>query len=319
MRSIVGSFGLVLLLASCRSSVVERQTVLLMDTYVTVQACGPRATAKQAIQAALKRLEEIDQRFSAHDSLSPLYRFNCEGRPIEDPEVVALVQAAVEVSEATGGAFDVTVEPLVRLWGFYGERPAVPGQSAIDSVRKYVGFRKLVLENGRVEKLDPNVRIDLGGIAKGYALGQAAQAMRQAGIDSGLIDAGGDIYAFGRRAGRAWRVGIRSPRGDSMVGVFEVRNLAVVTSGDYERFFISGGRRYCHIIDPRTGWPAQKVASVTAAAQDPALADAWATAGFVLGSDAVELAARHGVEMLILTDQLERFASSGFDRLDVGR
>jgi len=317
MRSVVWTLGLVLLLANCRSNVLERRTVLLMDTYVTVQACGPRAAAKQAIQAALKRLEEIDQRFSAHDSLSPVYRFNCEERPLEDSEVVALVQAAVEVSEATGGAFDVTVEPLVRLWGFYGEHPAVPGQSVIDSVMKHVGSRNLVFENGRVRKLDPNARIDLGGIAKGYALAQAAQAMRHAGVDSGLIDAGGDVYAFGRRAGRAWRVGVRSPRGDSMVGVLEVRNLAVVTSGDYERFFVSGESRYCHIIDPRTGWPAQGVASVTAVARDPALADAWATAGFVLGPDVVELAARHGVEMLVLTDRMERFASSGFDRLDV--
>lgn len=336
---------------SCRrtESELQRQSRLMMDTYVTITASGPRADS--GIAAAFSRLADLERKFNHLDTASPLHAFNAGLGPLEDSELVAVVAAAVEVSRETGGAFDVTVEPLVRLWGFYDGKPAVPSLHGIDSCLALVGYGKLAVEPGRIAKLDPAVRIDLGAIAKGYAVGAAAEAMKSAGVSSGLVDAGGDVFAFGARPDGEWRVGIRNPRGEDMLGVLEVRDKAVVTSGDYERFFFGtapgpgstwdgsghdpncravqscpvAGRlghvpaesvRYCHIIDARTGWPARGVASVTVVGDDPARADAWSTAAFVLGPAGVDIAAREGkAEVLMVPDSGPVLKTAGFDRL----
>jgi thiamine biosynthesis lipoprotein len=247
---------------------------------VTIQALGRAPVADRGIEAAFARLEEISRKFNHLDSTSPLYAFNERNEPIADREVVKVLEAAARISRRSGGAFDVTVEPLVRLWGFYSGQYAVPAQPAIDSCLKLVGYENLVIEGGRVTKRNPGTRVDLGGIAKGFGLAEAARALRQAGVDSALIDLGGDVYAMGRKGKLEWRVGIRNPRGEGIIAVAAVSNLAVVTSGDYERFFWGPPRpaeiqnpqpqvqspesvRYCHIIDPRTGRPARGCASAT--------------------------------------------------------
>ncbi|MEO0074287.1 MAG: FAD:protein FMN transferase, partial [candidate division WOR-3 bacterium] len=262
--------AVVLLLGCSGRPVLEKQTRLLMDTYVTVSVLAPRARARQGIEAVFRRLEELEQKFNHLDSTSPLYAFNTAGEPVTDSEIVLVVKRAVQVSELSGGLFDITVEPLVRLWGFYDGRYQIPPTAAIESCRALVGWRRLIVEDNSLSRQNPLVTVDLGGVAKGYALAEAAEILRDLKLDSGLVDIGGDIYALGRRQGRKWRIGIREPRGSGIIGVIEVSDKAVVTSGDYERFFIGEDSvRYSHIIDPRTGAPAPGVMSVTVVHDDP--------------------------------------------------
>lgn len=288
-----------------------------MDTYCTIQARGPAGTTEQAVAAALDRVEQVDAKFNHLDSTSPIYAFNRDGTPITDPEIAGLIETALAVGEGSEGAFDVTVEPLLELWGFYGESPTLPDSADIEDARERVGRRHLEVADGRVDPRRDGVRIDLGAIAKGYALAQAAEVLRAHGIDSALIDAGGDIYALGANKGKNWGIGIRDPRGgEGIIGVIDASDLAVVTSGDYERFFTVGETKYSHILDPRTGYPARGVVSVTVVARDPALADAWATALFVLGPDGLELAERAAeIEALIITDDLEVVATANLSEL----
>ena len=295
---------------------MRKQTRLLMDTYVTIQAMGRTRVAGSAIEAAFARLEEISRKFNHLDSTSPVYAFNTRNVPLTDPEVVAVVRASVGVSEASGGVFDITVEPLVRLWGFYGDHPAVPEQRQIDSCLRLVGYRNLVVESGRVTKRNPATRIDLGGIAKGYGLAEAARVLRQAGVDSALIDLGGDVYAIGRKGDQQWKVGIRNPRGDGVIGVVELHNLAAATSGDYERFFFGADSvRYCHILNPHTGWPARGVASATVLMRDPLTAQGWSKVLFIRGRDALPpLEQAGGIEGLLVTDKQEIIRSAGWPK-----
>jgi FAD:protein FMN transferase len=304
-----------IVLAGCRAGKPElrKQTRLLMDTYITIDAYAPARRADKAIGDAFTRLEAISHKFNHLDSTSPLFAFNYRNQPLVDPELVAVVKGAQSVSEASGGAFDITVQPLVRLWGFYGDNPAIPPQRAIDSCLRFVGYKNLVIDGDRVTKLKPEVTIDLGGIAKGYALSEAAKVLRADGVDSAVIDAGGDVYAIGKKGDRNWKIGIRNPRKDGIIGVAAVSNLAVVTSGDYERFFFGPDSvRYCHIINPKSGWPARGLTSTTVVMRDPMLAQGWSKVLFVLGPDALRLIeTQGGIEALLVTDSMKVIATPG--------
>jgi thiamine biosynthesis lipoprotein len=320
--------------AACRpgAPAAYKRTCLLMDTYVTIQALGPSPTVDSAIDAAFARLEEISRKFNHLDTASPVFAFNARNVPLTDTEVVGVVRASVGVSEASGGAFDITVEPLVGLWGFYSDHPAVPEQRQIDSCLKLVGYRNLVVEPGRVTKRNPGTRIDLGGIAKGYALAEAARVLRARGVRSAIIDIGGDVFAIGRKGKEKWRIGVRDPRGEGVVAEVAAEDMAAVTSGDYERYFWgppqagSGGGfdsasepghvpaesvRYCHIIDPATGWPALGAASATVLMRDPLTAQGWSKVLFIRGSDALPLLERAGgIKGLLVTDEHEVIRSA---------
>jgi thiamine biosynthesis lipoprotein len=229
-------------------------------------------------------MEDIDRRFNALNPLSPVYQFNKNSIPIADRDIVDLVRTALDVAERTDGAFDITVYPLVELWGFYAKAPAVPEAAQIAECLKRVGWRNLAIEDGKLVKRQNGTEIDLGGIAEGYAVTEAVRVLKEAGIRSALVDAGGDIYAFGHVRGRPWRVGVRNPRGDGIIGAVDISDGSVSTSGDYERFFEKDGIRYPHIFDPKTGYPPRGVISATVVSSNAALADAWALAVFVMGA-----------------------------------
>jgi thiamine biosynthesis lipoprotein len=148
-----------------------------------------------------------------------------------------------------------------------------------------VGYQHLAIKKGTLQKDKADVQIDLGAIAKGYGVLQAAAVLKKKGVSSALINAGGDVYAMGKKGRDMWKVGLRSPRGDDILGYLEVEDLAVMGSGDYERFFIEDGKRYHHIFDPKTGYPAEGLSATTLVHPDPMVADAWNTAIFVLGPD----------------------------------
>jgi FAD:protein FMN transferase len=296
---------------------VEKATRFMMDTYVTIYAVGPKAITSKAIDAALNRMQEIDVKFNSLNPRSLIYAFNHQGLPITDPEILELIKLALKVSEESDGAFDITVAPLVELWGFYERNPRLPREREIRDSLKNVGYQHLSLSNGKLTKDNEGTRIDLGGVAKGYALSEAIKVLKKEGVASALIDAGGDVYALGKRGRKLWKVGIRNPRGEDVLGYVEVDNLAVMGSGDYERFFIQENKRYHHIFNPQTGYPTEGVASVTLIYPDPVLAQPWTKIPFVMGAKkGLEMLGKiPGIEVIIVTTSGEILYSSGLKHM----
>ena len=233
-------------------------------------------------------------------------------------ELVGIIERGIAYGWLTSGAFDITWRGMGRLWTF-GDDFRVPEENEIREAVGRVDFRKVVIDGNTVFLPDPEMAIGLGGIAKGYAIDRAGLKIRQAGISNFLVDGGGDILAVGRINGRPWLVGIRDPRGDrlDLLRTLSISGGAVVTSGDYERFKIVDGRRYHHIIDPRTGFPADKCRSVTVFAPEAEKADVLATAVFVLGpEEGLKLIQQAGdAETLIVDSSGEIFMSEGFNAL----
>jgi thiamine biosynthesis lipoprotein len=292
---------------------LEKSTRFMMGTYVTIFAAGPREVTSVAIERALDRMEEVDDEFHVNNPSSPIYAFNNQGTPITDPEIIDLVRVAQEISSVTDGAFDITVNPLIELWGFYGDTPSLPSPAEVENCLLTIGHEHLILEDGLLLKDFAGIRIDAGGIAKGYAIDQGARVLRENGVESALIDAGGDIYALGTRDGRKWKVGISNPRGEGLLGYLEVEDMSVMGSGDYERFFFHEGIRYHHIFDPHTGYPARELSGITVIARDPMQADAWATALYVMGpEDGLAMAEEiPDLEAIMVTTAGEVLYSSG--------
>ena len=289
----------------------EQQTRFMMDTYVSISATGRQDVVPAAVSAALDRVQQIAVKFSAQDPRSPVYAFNHEGRPLADKEIVSLIGRGLQISQASGGAFDMTVEPLAELWGFYTKEPHLPEDADSRAALQGVGFRHLSLKDGILTKDRPDVRIDLGGIAKGYALVEAVKVLRTFGVTSAMVDAGGDVYVLGRKGARLWNIGIRQPRAEGIVGYVSVRDTAVMGAGDYERFFIKDGRRYHHIFNPSTGYPTEGVASVTLICDDPVVGQAWGKIPFVLGPHkGLEILSRiPGMDVIIILSSGERLYS----------
>jgi thiamine biosynthesis lipoprotein len=262
---------------------LEQQCRFLMDTFVTIYAYGCPKTISGTINQAFERMQQIAIKFNAHNPDSPIYAFNQQSKPIRDKEVLKLIRIALDISQKSKGAFDITIYPLLKLWGFYTKSMRLPPEEEIKNCLGNIGYRHLILNDNELKKDNLQVNIDLGAIAKGYAVAEAVKVLKEEGITSALIDAGGDVYALGTKRGRPWKVGIQHPRKKGLLGYVEVTNMAVMGSGDYQRFFTKGGRRYHHIFNPKTGHPATGVSAVNVICPDPVLADAWATALFVLG------------------------------------
>lgn len=291
---------------------LHKRTLFLMGTYCTMQVFGTRDVLK-SIDMAFNRMKEIDVKYNVLQQESPLYEFNRTNSAITDKEIIGLIKTALRISKESKGAFDITIYPLMKLWGFYEDSPMLPEKEKINQYRMYTGYENLIINNNKLTKLKDRIGIDLGGIAKGYAIGEAVRVLKEQGITSALIDAGGDIYALGKLQGKNWKIGIRNPREEGIIGVLDVSDCAVVTSGDYERFFEEDGIRYHHLLDPRTGYPAQKLISVTVISPDPVHADAWSTALFVLG-DTVGLKLVEktpDMEVIMITHDKKIIYSSG--------
>jgi len=265
----------------------------VMGTYATVEihATTP-STAEQVAEEIRASFERVDATMSNWREDSTLSRINREAREgtvrIEDPDVYRVLKLAREYARLTGGAFDPTVGPLVRAWGFRPHDPRVPSDAEIDEALEHVGWRKFELlpEHRAVRFLDDGVEIDLGGIAKGYALDVGARTFARSGVTGGLLDLGGNLCAWGRPPGaEAWTIGIRDPSGGEPVAEIDLRDRFVATSGNYENAFEIDGEVHGHLLDATTGRPARTdVIAATAIADGGAESDAYATALFVGGS-----------------------------------
>ena len=283
-------------------------------TYSVTVASPPRGVGRETIQSVIDDvLGEVNQNLSTYDPRSEISRFNAiatTGPVVVSPTLRAVAVIADEVSVATGGAFDITVGPLVQAWGFGVASPApprVPDPDAIDRLRAVVGFERLELvADGRsLRKTVPALQLDVNGIAPGYAVDLIAGRFDALGLRDFLVEIGGEVRARGRNArGRVWRVAVEAPLSGERrpYALVELDDLAISTSGDYRDFRELDGVRVSHTIDPRTGTPvAHRLASVSVVHPSTALADAYSTALMVLGPEAgMALALRLGLAALFI-------------------
>jgi thiamine biosynthesis lipoprotein len=265
----------------------------VMGTSVEVQALGrDEGTRRAAIDEAFAAFAEVDRLMSNYRDDSELAHINRnaarEDVPVSEP-MFKVLEAAQRVSAASQGAFDVTVGPLVRLWGFHDKQPHVPNPAELSTVRPLVDYRNLILDAGlrTVRFARSDVELDLSGIAKGFAVEVAGGVLRRNGL-GGFIDAGGNQYLLGTPIGKkTWSVGIKNPDvPDRVMGVVETGELSVSTSADYYNFLVSSGLKYGHILDPRTLQPSTAALSATILSRDGTLADAMSKAAFILGPTA---------------------------------
>jgi thiamine biosynthesis lipoprotein len=286
------------------------------------------AEALAAFEAVFDEFDRLEALMSTFRDTSEISRLNAAagGAPIPvSPDVLAVFRQARQISEWTGGKFDITFGALSGLWQFDEEPIArVPNLEAVQARLPLVAYEDLEVDEtaGTARLRRPGMSVNLGGIGKGYAVDRAVEILRARSLDTFLIQAGGDLYVGGRPEGRAWRLGIQDPRGPaaSPFAVMELSDATFSTSGDYERFFISDGQRYHHILDPDLGEPAMASRSVTIVTSRAVLADALSTGVFILGAEAgMALIERTpDVEGVIVTAENEVLISTGLrDRLTV--
>jgi thiamine biosynthesis lipoprotein len=278
---------------AAQSAGSTREYRYVMGTSVEVEAFGGDAPTRQAaIDEAFGAIFEIDRLMSNYRDDSELSLVNRTAAqtavPVSDP-MFSVLEAAQEVSARSQGTFDVTAGPLVRVWGFYDKKPHLPSTDELVAVRPLVDYHNVLLDRQRhtVRFARPGVEIDLGGIAKGFAVDLAAGVLRRHGL-AGFIDAGGNQYVLGNPEGKPlWSIGVKDPSDQNrLLGVIETAETSVSTSANYANFLTQNGRAYGHILDPHTLEPSDKALSVTILSRDGTLADAMSKAAFILGPKA---------------------------------
>ncbi len=248
-----------------------KQSRPLLGTVVEITILSPDETkARRGMDAVFQEISRVEELMSFYRPESQISQINRDVHPHRvrvSPEVFALLNQARSLSQLTQGAFDVTFVPLWQLWGRCAKERRLPSAEELRQAKALVDYRKLRLwEETQEVGLDlAGMQVNLGGIAKGYALARAAEVMQQAGLDNFLVNMGGDLFAQGGgKEGKGWKVGIRHPRREvDFIGILRLRDMFVLTSGDYERFFEIGGERYHHILDCRSGYPSSGYSQVT--------------------------------------------------------
>lgn len=256
-----------------------------MDTVMTLTAYGPNA--QTALTAAENEITRLDTLFSISSENGDIYRVNQYGEGDLSEDSLTLLSSALNYYNETDGIFDCTIEPVMEAWGFTTQNYRVPEQTELDDLLSRVDASCISLSGNHVT-LPENVRLDLGGIAKGFTSARVMNVFAENGVTSGIISLGGNVQTLGKKPdGSLWRVGVQDPvNQDDMFAIVEVADEAVITSGAYQRYFEQDGIHYHHIIDPRTGYPADNgLISVTIISPDGTLADALSTSLFIMGPE----------------------------------
>ena len=286
-----------------------------MDTYIDLTAYGPDAEA--ALDLAEARIRELENLWSVTDEGSEIYAANHSGGAAVSvsADTEELLRFALNMAQETGGALEPTIYPVLTAWGFTTDSYQIPAQEELDCLLKLVDYEAITLTDNTVTVPD-GMMLDLGAVGKGYAADETAAILRENGVESALLDFGGNILTAGSKPdGTPWRVGVRDPDSDGTLGVLEVIDQSVVVSGGYEKYFVGeDGERYWHIIDPETGRPARSgLVQAAIVSQESRLCDALSTAIFVMGLDkAVDYWQAHqDFDMLLLTDDREIYLTEG--------
>lgn len=290
--------GTILIIRQQQSIPYQHDTGMVFGTVYNITYQND-SDLKQQIEAELKKVDNSLSPFNKGSIISKINR----NEDVEVNDMFAHVFTLAEkVSGQTDGAFDITVAPLVNMWGFGTKQFHSPKKESIDSLMNFVGFRKVKLQGKRVVKQNPNIQLDCSGIAKGYGSDVVAKFLESKGIKNFMIEIGGEIVTKGISEKRVpWKIGVTKPTDDSLQTnqeletVINVTDKAMATSGNYRNFYVSGGKKFAHTIDPHTGYPVQhSLLSATVLAPDCATADAYATAFMVLGVDkAKKVLAKH--------------------------
>lgn len=247
-------------------------------------------------------LRQVDNSLSMFNDSSVISRINRNEDVRPDTLFLSVFRLAEQVSSVTGGAFDITVSPLVNLWGFGFKKKAEVTRHKVDSLRRLVDYRKVSYKEGRIVKADPRMTLDCSAIAKGFGSDCVARLFERFGIRDYMVEIGGEIVVRGKNAnGENWRIGVEKPEDDpsgqpeDIAVILDLSDIGMATSGNYRNFYYKGRRKYAHTIDPHTGYPVQHtILSSTVIAADCATADAYATAFMVLGLEkAKAVLARH--------------------------
>lgn len=258
-----------------------------MGTYLTITVHPASEKNRQAMVEAAAEVERLNATYSFHNPASLVSRINRAGPAgcEVDTEFLMILDRCREMNALTAGAFDPTVGPLMKLWGFQRKQGRVPTDAEIRSALAKVGFSKVRIEGTRVSLARPGMALDFGASVKGYAVDRASAILKARGCADFMMDLGGNIYAAGKSpSGGPWRIGLRDPRDTGSVNaVIRLSDAGVATSGDYERMFVRDGRRYAHIVNPATGYPVASMACVTVIARDAFTADLFSTSCFLVG------------------------------------
>ncbi len=236
-------------------------------------------------------LQEVDNSLSPYNPNSIITRINHNEDTMLNEHFTHVFNLAQEVSAQTEGAFDISVAPLVNAWGFGFKHSIEIDQATIDSLRQFVGYQKMQLENGKIVKRDPRLMLDCSSIAKGYGVDRVAKTLEKKGVKNYMVDIGGEVVLKGKNSRmKTWRIGINKPVEDSLSinqelqTILEISDIGMATSGNYRKFYYKDGKKYAHTIDPRLGYPVQhNILSATVLAKDCTTADAYATAFMVMG------------------------------------
>ena len=299
---------------------VEKNEFVL-GTFSQIRVYAPsEAEGEAIIDNAFQRVREIENRMSPHVETSQVYQINQQAgsSSVEvTDDTLKVIQTGIDYYDKTTGLFHIGIGSLIELWGIGSDQPYIPTQDEVDEKLEALDIHAIQIEGNDVQLLNSGMALDLGGIAKGYAVDESARILREEGIESGFINFGGDVYALGSKPDETpWNVGIREPviESGTVLGRVPSTDLSVVTSGDYERYFIEDGTLYHHILDPRTGYPSQSdLSSVTVVSETSIDGDVYSTAVFIMGLEIglslVE--STENVEAVFVNHQNEIFLSSG--------
>ena len=281
--------GTVLIIRQQRAMPYQMNSGMVFGTvYNITYECD--SDLHQAIRAELQKVDNSLSPFNEHSVITAINQ-NQDVKP--DEMFLTVFNKAMEISRETGGAFDITVAPLVNAWGFGFKNGSQPDRQQVNSLRRLIGYEKVTLKDDRIVKQSPDIMLDCSAIAKGYGSEVVARFLQQQGVKNFMVEIGGEVVTSGVNPQRLpWRIGVTKPTDDTLSikgeiqSVLNVTDLAMATSGNYRNFYYKGGKKYAHTIDPKTGYPVQhSLLSATVLAKDCATADAYATSFMVLGID----------------------------------
>lgn len=314
-----GLLVVALMLAGCGAQTSAKEPsqtreVYAMDTVMTLEAYGQNADA--ALDEAVAEIERLDALWSIASSDGEIAQLNAEKQITASADTLTLLTRAKEISAATDGLFSTTIAPLMEAWGFTSGDYRVPDEAELSALLAHVDDEEIAISDSTVT-IPADAKVDLGGIAKGFTSAQVMDIFRGNGVLNGILSLGGNVQALGTKPdGSLWRVGLQDPADErALFATLEIADKAVITSGAYERNFEQDGIVYHHIIDPRTGYPAESgLSSVTIVSDDGTLADGLSTALFIMGKEAaVEFWRSHrdDFDMVLLADDGSVTVSAG--------
>lgn len=281
--------------------------IFAMDTYMNLTAYGDNA--ETALENASEIITELEMLLSVTSENSDVWRINdSHGESVSvSGDTANIISKAVEYGNLTDDSLDITIYPVLKEWGFTTGNYKIPDDKTLENLLENVDYSKIILNNNTVS-VPENYQIDLGALAKGYTGDKVIAELKENGIKSAIISLGGNIQAFGLKPdGSEWKVAVRNPFSpDTDMCILEIEDKAVITSGNYERFFTGDdGRKYCHIINPADGFPAENgLVSVTVIGESGIMCDAFSTALFIMGTDSAEdfWKKNGGFDMILVTD-----------------